>query len=51
MISIAHRIAEELHVRLPQVSDVGGVIDYYQWLAILRVVGARKLNPKGNAWN
>ncbi|GAA4867828.1 alpha-E domain-containing protein [Luteimonas vadosa] len=30
------------HVRLPQVSDVGGVIDYYQWLAILRVVGARR---------
>ncbi len=30
------------HVRLAQVSDVGGVIDYYQWLAILRVVGARR---------
>jgi len=30
------------HVRLPSVSDVGGVIDYYQWLAILRVVGARR---------
>jgi uncharacterized alpha-E superfamily protein len=30
------------HVRLPQVSDVGGVVDYYQWLAILRVVGARR---------
>lgn len=30
------------HVRLPQVSDVGGVIDYYQWLAILRVLGARR---------
>lgn len=30
------------HVRLPNVSDVGGVIDYYQWLAILRVVGARR---------
>ena len=30
------------HVRLPTVSDVGGVIDYYQWLAILRVVGARR---------
>jgi uncharacterized alpha-E superfamily protein len=30
------------HVRLPQLSDVGGVIDYYQWLAILRVVGARR---------
>lgn len=30
------------HVKLPQLSDVGGVIDYYQWLAILRVVGARR---------
>lgn len=30
------------HVRLPQLSDVGGVVDYYQWLAILRVVGARR---------
>jgi uncharacterized alpha-E superfamily protein len=30
------------HVRLPEVSDVGGVVDYYQWLAILRVVGARR---------
>ena len=30
------------HVRLPQVSDVGGVVDYYQWLAILKVVGARR---------
>lgn len=30
------------HVRLPQVSDVGGVVDYYQWLAILRVVSARR---------
>jgi uncharacterized alpha-E superfamily protein len=30
------------HVRLPSVDDVGGVIDYYQWLAILRVVGARR---------
>jgi uncharacterized alpha-E superfamily protein len=30
------------HVRLAQVSDVGGVIDYYQWLAILRVVSARR---------
>ena len=30
------------HVTLPQLSDVGGVIDYYQWLAILRVVGARR---------
>ncbi len=30
------------HVRLPHVSDVGGVVDYYQWLAILRVVGARR---------
>lgn len=30
------------HVRLPQVSDVGGVVDYYQWVAILRVVGARR---------
>ncbi len=30
------------HVRLPQPSDVGGVVDYYQWLAILRVVGARR---------
>lgn len=30
------------HVRLPAVGDVGGVVDYYQWLAILRVVGARR---------
>lgn len=30
------------HVRLAQVSDVGGVVDYYQWLAILRVVSARR---------
>lgn len=30
------------HVRLPSAQDVGGVIDYYQWLAILRVVGARR---------
>lgn len=30
------------HVRLPEVSDVGGVVDYYQWLAILRAVGARR---------
>ena len=30
------------HVRLPTVADVGGVVDYYQWLAILRVVGARR---------
>lgn len=30
------------HVRLPRVEDVGGVIDYYQWLAVLRVVAARR---------
>ncbi|MEZ0471562.1 alpha-E domain-containing protein [Luteimonas salinilitoris] len=30
------------HVQLPEVADVGGVVDYYQWLAILRVVGARR---------
>lgn len=30
------------HVRLPTPEDVGGVVDYYQWLAILRVVGARR---------
>ncbi|MFC5526345.1 alpha-E domain-containing protein [Rhodanobacter ginsengisoli] len=30
------------HVKLAQVSDVGGVVDYYQWLAILRVVSARR---------
>ncbi|MGH8173234.1 MAG: alpha-E domain-containing protein [Rhodanobacteraceae bacterium] len=30
------------HVRLPNVGDVGGLVDYYQWLAILRVVGARR---------
>jgi uncharacterized alpha-E superfamily protein len=30
------------HVRLPTPQDVGGVIDYYQWLAILRVLGARR---------
>ena len=30
------------HVKLPNAGDVGGVIDYYQWLAILRVLGARR---------
>lgn len=30
------------HVRLPRVEDVGGVVDYYQWLAILRVLAARR---------
>lgn len=30
------------HVRLPSVQDVGGLVDYYQWLAVLRVVGARR---------
>ena len=30
------------HVQLPSVNDVGGVIDHYQWLAILRVVAARR---------
>jgi len=30
------------HVKLPTVQDVGGLVDYYQWLAILRVVGARR---------
>lgn len=30
------------HVRLPTAEDVGGLVDYYQWLAILRVVGARR---------
>lgn len=30
------------HVRLPSVADVGGVVDYYQWLAILRTVDARR---------
>ncbi len=30
------------HVRLPHAEDVGGLVDYYQWLAILRVVGARR---------
>lgn len=30
------------HVELPSVNDVGGVIDHYQWLAILRVVAARR---------
>lgn len=30
------------HVTLPKVTDVGGVVDYYQWLAILRVVSARR---------
>ena len=33
------------HVRLPDARDVGGVVDYYQWLAILRVVGARRAYP------
>lgn len=40
--NIARLLDVKYHVRLPQVSDVGGVIDYYQWLAILRVVGARR---------
>ncbi len=30
------------HVRLPRAEDVGGVVDYYQWLSVLRVVGARR---------
>jgi uncharacterized alpha-E superfamily protein len=30
------------HVQLPSVQDVGGVIDHYQWLAVLRVVAARR---------
>lgn len=30
------------HVRLPRVEDVGGVVDYYQWLSILRVLAARR---------
>jgi uncharacterized alpha-E superfamily protein len=30
------------HVRLPKVDDVGGAVDYYQWLALLRVLGARR---------
>jgi uncharacterized alpha-E superfamily protein len=30
------------HVTLPSPQDVGGLVDYYQWLAILRVVGARR---------
>lgn len=30
------------HVRLATPDEVGGVVDYYQWLAILRVVGARR---------
>lgn len=40
--NIARLLDVKYHVRLPQVSDVGGVIDYYQWLAILKVVGARR---------
>lgn len=30
------------HVRLPTVQDVGGIVDYYQWLAVLRALGARR---------
>lgn len=30
------------HVLLPDTDEVGGLVDYYQWLAILRVVGARR---------
>ncbi len=30
------------HVELPSVNDVGGVIDHYQWLAVLRVLAARR---------
>ena len=40
--NIARLLDVKYHVTLPQLSDVGGVIDYYQWLAILRVVGARR---------
>lgn len=40
--NVARLLDVKYHVRLPQVSDVGGVIDYYQWLAILKVVGARR---------
>lgn len=30
------------HVLLPSSDEVGGLLDYYQWLAVLRVVGARR---------
>lgn len=30
------------HVTLPSATDVGGLIDHYQWLAVLRVVAARR---------
>lgn len=30
------------HVLLPTSDEVGGLLDYYQWLAVLRVVGARR---------
>lgn len=30
------------HVLLPNAEEVGGLVDYYQWLAVLRVVGARR---------
>lgn len=30
------------HVKLARVEDVGGVVDYYQWLALLRVMAARR---------
>ena len=40
--NIARLLDVKYHVRLPTVSDVGGVVDYYQWVAILRVVGARR---------
>lgn len=40
--NVARLLDVKYHVRLPQVSDIGGVIDYYQWLAILKVVGARR---------
>lgn len=40
--NIARLLDVKYHVRLPSVEDVGGVVDYYQWLAILRAVGARR---------
>ncbi len=30
------------HVTLPKSAEVGGLVDYYQWMAVLRVVAARR---------
>lgn len=40
--NMARLLDVKYHVRLPSPQDVGGVVDYYQWVAVLRVVAARR---------